>query len=303
MLRTIVPVTVTEALLVSTNVPEDDGPEWDAGTTYNIGDRVILGALHKVYESAVASNSGADPSTTPANWLEVGATNGRRAFDRRLSAPTAKAGDIQFVVQPDTLVRAVGVVGAKAASATVRVKNTSGDTLVERTQTLADYSEMIDALTMVLTPPDTREFAIFEDIICQPGNQIEIVIGDGSGQAEVSEVVLGDVVQIGDALFDTETGVEDFSDFNEDQFGNVDIVERGYRDIIDFPVSVKTADAGRIKKRLTAIRAKFAIFYFTATGNDYGTTVYGRYERLSTILSGPTISDMNLKILGATYGA
>ncbi|KIC12855.1 hypothetical protein RA19_00150 [Leisingera sp. ANG-M1] len=303
MLRAIVPVTVTEALLISTNVPEDDGPEWDAGTPYNLGDRVIISAEHKVFESAVASNSGADPLTSPASWLEVGATNGWRAFDRRLSAPTTKAGQIKFVVEPASLVRAVGLVGAKAASATVKVRNQEGDTLVERTQMLADYGEMIDALTMVLVPPDTREFAIFEDIICQPGNQIEILIGDGSGQAEVSEVVLGDVLQIGTALYDTEVGTEDFSDFNEDQFGNVDIVERGYRDITDFPVAVQTSDAGRIKRRLNSIRAQFALYYFTTGGNDYGTTVYGRYERLSTVLSGPSTSDMNLKILGATYGA
>jgi len=56
-----------------------------------------------------------------------------------------------------------------------------------------------------------------------------------------------------------------------------------------------------LRRSLAKLRAKFALYFFTAEESDYGTTVYGRYENLSTVISSPSISDMNLKILGATY--
>lgn len=304
MVKVIVPVDVTGGQLIANNVAEDDGPEWDVGTTYAAFDRVIKASTHRVYESSRGNNLGNDPEGAEvSDWLEVGATNGHRAFDNRLSAPSSKAGAIEFTVQPDTLVRAVALVGASAASATVRVKDPNGVTLVERVKDLADYSAMIDAITMVTVAPDFRNVVVFEDIICTPGNLVEIVIGDGAGTAEISEVVLGDVLTIGTALYGAEVGIEDFSTFEEDRFGGVDITKRAYRDWTEFPIAVSTADIGRLRRTLASIRAKFALYYFTADGNDYGTTVYGRYESLSTVISGPITSDMSLKILGATYDA
>ena len=302
MVKVLVPVDVIEAQLISNTVPEDDGPEWDAETSYATRDRVIKSALHKVYESARDGNIGHDPEdANPADWLEVGATNGFRAFDRRLSAPSFKAGTIEFTVEAQSLIRAVALVGASAFSARVRVKSPVGDTLVEVEKQLADYSGMIDAITMVTVTPAYRDVVIFEDIICTPGNRVEITIGDGTGIAGVSEVLLGDVVQIGTALFGAEVGIEDFSTFEQDHFGNVDITKRAYRDVTEFPIAVNTSDVSRLRRSLAKLRAKFALYFFTAEESDYGTTVYGRYENLSTVISSPSISDMNLKILGATY--
>lgn len=304
MIRVIAPTEITGAQIISNNVPEDDGPEWDAATTYSAQDRVIKSALNKVYESARDGNIGADPEGAEAlDWLEVGATNGFRAFDGRLSAPSSKAGQISITVQPNTLVRAVALVGASAVSATVRVKDLDGNVLVERTEMLADYSDMVDAIAMVTIPPEYRDLVIIEDIICTSGNLVEITIGDGSGTAAVSEIVLGDVLTIGEALYGAEIGIEDFSTFEHDLFGNVDITKRAYRDVTDFPIAVSTADISRLRRALAQLRAKFALYYFTTDSNDYGTTVFGRYEALSAVISGPITSDMNLKILGATYDA
>lgn len=304
MLRVITPVTVTEAMVVSTNVAENDAPEWDNSTTYAAQSRVIVSATHTLYESAADGNVGNDPSLDDGtNWLEVSATNPWRAFDRRLSAPVENTGTITYLIEPGALVRGVGLVGASALTATVRVKNSGGDTLVERTKSLADYSDMVDAVTMVTVQPTFQSIAVFEDIICTPGNRVEVQIGDSSGTAQVSEIVLGDVLTIGTPLYGTEVGADDFSDYQTDQFGNVDIVERGYRDVTEFPVAVTTGSVPRIKRELTSIRSAMALYYTNTEGGDLGTNVYGRYESLRQIIAGPNISDMNLRILGATYGA
>ena len=43
-LTVVKPIAVTPSMLVSTDVPEADYAEWAAGTTYAIGDRVIVAA-------------------------------------------------------------------------------------------------------------------------------------------------------------------------------------------------------------------------------------------------------------------
>jgi hypothetical protein len=194
------------------------------------------------------------------------------------------------------------LIGVSALQATVEVRNGDNEIIISRTQNLADYSELIDAVSMVTIEPSLQENTVFEGMICQPGNTLHITIGDGNGSASVSEIVIGDVIPIGRAVFGTEVGIDDFSRFEEDQFGNVDIIKRGYRDFTNFEVVVQTTSIRRLRRRLAAIRAKFSLFYFADEGQeDFGTTVLGKYDKLSTIIAGPQVSDMQLRITGAVY--
>lgn len=299
MLKIILSETIVPAMVISTNMSDDDAPAWNSGTTYAAGARVVYGGA--VYESAEDANLNNQPDTS-AKWLFVYVANATRAFDSRLTAPVSNAGTIEYLIEPTTLVRAVGLVGVSAATATVRVRNPGGDILAEETKSLIDYSELIDALTMVLVQPGQSDLVVFEGAICAPGNRIEVVIGDGAGTPQVSEIVIGDVLSVGTAVFGVEDGIQDFSDFIEDDWGNVDIVEKGYRDVTQFPIKVQTGSRRRIKRRLTPYRAKMIMAY-TDPDNEDGLNIYGRYERLDTVIDGPILSDMNLRFLGATYGS
>ncbi len=69
-MKIIRPLTITDAVLAATNVPENDHPAYSGATTYALGDRVIVvGAdIHKIYESLQASNTGHAPVTSPTYW-------------------------------------------------------------------------------------------------------------------------------------------------------------------------------------------------------------------------------------------
>lgn len=300
MLKAILSETISQAQVVSTNVTDDDAPAWSSGTTYSTQDRVVHAGA--VYESSADNNAGNVPGTVGAPWLFVYLASTYRAFDRRLTAPITRSGTIEYLLEPAGLVRAVALVCVSASQATVRVRDSGGAILAEETKFLADYSEMIDALTMVLTEPGVRDMVVFEGAICAPGNRIEVVIGNGTGSPSVSEIVIGDALTIGTAVFGVEDSINDFSEFIEDEFGNVDIVERGYRDVKDFPVKVDVADRSRVMRKLTPFRAKM-IFVYTDPDNENGLNIYGRFERLMTIIPDPVRADMNLRLLGATYAA
>lgn len=296
-LKAVLAEKVSPAMVVSTNVPDSDAPAWAGGTTYGEGDRVIYNG--SVYESSGDGNTGNTPGST-SQWLFVYVAASARPFDQRLTAPVSRTGTIQYLIEPDSLVRAVALVGVIASEATVRIRDSGGTILAEETKTLVDYSELIDALSMVLVEPGRNDMVVFENAICAPGNRIEVVIGDGTGTVEVSEIVIGDILTVGTTIFGVEDGIQDFSDFIEDQFGNVDIVQRGYRDVKQFPVKVQTGSRARVRRKLTPFRAKM-IFIYTDADNIDGLNIFGRYERLDMVIEGATLSDMNLRVLGATY--
>jgi hypothetical protein len=298
-MKVIPSTTVTESMVVSTNVAEDDAPEYDALTTYATGERVILAAQHKVYESAIDSNLGNDPAAgNGTNWIEVYATKPWRVFDDTATAVVEQAGTISYTIAPQQLVRGVALIGVSALVATVKVLDGSDVVMATETMYLADYSEMVDALAMVLVEPKQKEIAVFEKVICQPGHKLEITIGNGSGQVGVREIVIGDSFTVGISQFGAEVGIDDYSDSSRDDYGNLTIVQRGYSDTVRIPVAVRTDDVARVKRRLTALRARYALYYFTADGNDFGTTIYGKFKSLKLNLSGPQYSEYDVEIEG-----
>ena len=94
----IKPVTVTNSILTSSNVAENDYGEWSSSTTYADGDNVIvIGTTHKVYESLVGSNLNNDPTTDDGtNWLELSATNRWKAFDQKIAAQVSNLNSIEY---------------------------------------------------------------------------------------------------------------------------------------------------------------------------------------------------------------
>lgn len=299
MYKTIPAIDVTDAMLVDTNVAEDDAPEFSMAGTYSDGERVIVAALHKVYESAIDDNTGNDPATDDGTlWIEVGATRPWRVFDDVISEPITNPGTIRYLLQPDQLVRGVGLINVSAVKARVRVLDPDDNELSTVTKYLADYSAMVDSIAMVTVPPGEVSTAIFEDVICAPGNRIEIVIGDGTGSPSVSEIVVGDVLKIGRAQYGANTGILDWSRQERDAFGNQFIAERGWSDYAEVPILIPVDQVPRIKRELAKLRARYSLYFARAEGNDLGLTVYGTYRNLRIVTSDPTYADCNLELEG-----
>ena len=107
IMKIIVPQIVTPSTLASSNVAEDDAPAWSAGLYY-LGDRVIYN--HRVWEVIVTSTI-AQPDTgalaNPPSWLDTGADNRYRMFDRIISTKTENDDTIEVTITPNTIVNAV----------------------------------------------------------------------------------------------------------------------------------------------------------------------------------------------------
>ena len=112
------PITIAGAVLTSNNVPENDYPPHNMGTTYALNDLVIVVADHLIYKSLQPANTGHLPSGSIGVWWSVvGSTNANAMFDGKVSTQTSNANSIvvggrKFVLAVLVLVSATYLVWA-----------------------------------------------------------------------------------------------------------------------------------------------------------------------------------------------
>lgn len=128
-LRITVPVKITAAMLVSTDVAEADYPAWSSGSTYTLADRRIKN--HVIWESIQASNTNHDPEEAgSAWWTKVSATNQWKLFDLNQVTSTAQASAMEYQIEPGAPIDAVHVLGLSDTDAVqLRIYDADDDSL------------------------------------------------------------------------------------------------------------------------------------------------------------------------------
>jgi len=296
-MRIIEPITITEAMLLSSNVAETDAPTWDAGAGYTTGERVVRG--HALYQ-AVTDNTGQDPLADAASafWVRLGATNRWKAFDRLISDPVMQAGEITYRLRPDRRVDAIAFFGVAAAAIRVTVTDPVDGVIHDQSHSLVDNSAVTDWWSYFVEPVIIVDHDVSAGIPAHTGTQIDITL-TSDGITEVGQIVLGQSQALGETLTETEIGFEDFSVKERDAWGNAVIVERAYSDTTKFRFSFPTGEARRIRKILAGLRAIPAVYYAGDETGQFGTTVYGFFQDFSIPLT-TTVSFGSLEVEGLT---
>lgn len=301
-MQIIKPVTVTNSILTSSNVTEDDYAEWAAGTTYADGDTVIvIGTTHKVYESLVNSNLGNDPTTDDGtNWLEISATNRWKAFDQKISEPVTNLNSIQYVLSdPDSNITSVALFGLKGITANVTVADGATE-VYNQDISLTDNRNIVDWFTYFFEEQVQKEQAQWLDIPPYLGSTITITVTAATGEtAELGQLVLGFLSNLGTTTYGTSISIEDFSRKETDDFGNFIVVQRAFAQLADFDVQFETQNARKIQRTLAGFRAT-PIVYIGSEDTSYGTTIYGFYRRFDLTLEGPSLSFGAIEVEGLT---
>lgn len=309
MTKMIPPVAITDTELLATNIAATAHPEWDISTTYAALDKVYVEgvagkAFQIIYESQVGSNLGNDPATDDGTkWVEIGATDRYKPFDRKISDTVSNSGAITYSIVPATRVTGAGFLGLTAAEVRVQVYDNSSPAveIFDQTRSLVDTTPVVDWYSFFTW--DAEEYdteAIFDGIPAYAGYQIDITIGDGAGTAAVGQIILGNVITLGAALDGTTVGIRDFSVKDRDIYGNAVITERAFADETTFNFMLPTGDARRVKRILAAQRAAPALYYADAETPQFGATVFGFYQDFDIPLSASGTSFANLTIEGLT---
>tara|TARA_R110000796_G_scaffold107521_2_gene218313 strand:+ start:443 stop:1351 length:909 start_codon:yes stop_codon:yes gene_type:complete len=299
----IKPIIVTDSVLTSTNIPENDYAEWASGTTYSINQKVISVTTHRIYSSVINSNTNNDPTTDDGtNWLNIGATNRWRAFDQYISDPVTNVTSIEYTLTPPTgsTPSAVSLFNLKGISATVTVTDSVDGVVYNQTISLTDNRNIIDWYSYFFAEQVQREEALFIDIPPYIGAVVGVTVTQETGlTAELGQLVFGFLTDLGATVYGTSIGIEDYSIKSRDAFGNAIIVERNFSQTVDFDVRLETQTARKVQKTLAALRAT-PVVYLGSTDVSYGTLVYGFYRRFDITLETPSYAFASIEVEGLT---
>lgn len=281
----IVPTQVTDAMLVSSSVPEPDtgdGTLWNNATTYAKDALVYIN--HRRYQSVIAGNAGRNPitdTTQPAGWVYLGPTNRWAAFDDEIGTITSGTSPVTIVLRPGG-VAGVALFELDAESARVTLKDTTGGTIVYQEDIDLDGSIIYDIYDWFFAENEQMRDVVLTDI---PGSYTD---GEltlelfGTGTASIGVFLLGSVVDIGETQTGASVGIIDYSRVTRNpDFGKVTIQKRAYSKRGTFAIMCKPEDMNRNFRTFASIRSTPCVFIGTQEYGYEPLLIYGIYRDFS----------------------
>lgn len=297
-MRMIVPRAIGHSQIVSSNITEDDYPEYANGVAYNQGDRVIVAAQHKVYEALSDHTSDAGNAPTvegTATWFVVGATNLHKPFDGFIADAASNASTITYEITPGALCTAVAVFGASGHTVQLVVNDPNDGEVFNQSVGLISTVNVFDEYSYCFAPFVFDTEALFADLPPYPNATFTLTITSDS-EAKLGQLVLGEDIELGVTKPGTGVSFEDYSQKDRDTFGRAIIVERPFADIADFDFAFPAEKTRLIRDLIAAQRAKPTVYYTAADKIGYGTLVYGLTKPLNVVLTSHNISDATLEV-------
>jgi hypothetical protein len=326
-LQLLQPIAITEAVLTSSSVSEDDAIEWTAAGGYALGQRVIRRSTHRVWESLLERNVGHDPATTTGAWLDVGPTNRWAMFDQALGSVTTDEAPIVVTLRPGPAASGLAILDCNAA--TVRVQAPGYDRTVaplggSGAALFLDLSLAAGAsITVTLTPfGKAATHVVWDDgfawddsvswqdtvagtATAEPPSWADAEgVSDltnwqdsrgGDGTVFVGTLLLGILRPLGITEGSATSGIADYSRRETDEFGETMIVPRAWAKRMAGKALIRTDAVDQVVGRIAAVRAVPSLWLGDA-GVD-SLIVYGFFKDFSVEV-GETLSKLTLSIEG-----
>jgi hypothetical protein len=229
VLKTLV---ITDTNLTSSTVAEADHAAWLVGTTYAIGDRVIVLSSHKIYQSLQNSNTGNDPLDDPQNdpdnlpvwWVEVSATNRWKVFDGLRNNQAVDAAPMTYVITPDVVTDGIALLNADAQDIDVIV---TFDAVEVYNQNFPMVSRVVsDWYEFFFKPFQQKRNIYIDGLPPLIGAEITVTLNRDAGDVSLGILAAGNSLFIGDAVYGAVSDVRSFSRTEPNQFGNTFLVRR-----------------------------------------------------------------------------
>jgi hypothetical protein len=302
-MKIIRPISILDAQLVSSSVAENDYAAYSAGTTYGLGDRAIyvIADTHWIIESLQAGNTGHTPTgaDTDTWWLLVGNTNRWKMFDGIIQSQTSAADEIDVVLTSAAQrVDSVALFNVDCASIQVTVTDATDGLVYDETVAMVSDSGITDWYAYFFEPITRITDYVFTELPPYLAADIQVTLSDSGGTVLCGACVLGLSRELGGTQYGAQTGIQDYSIKQSDDFGNYSILERAYSKRAAFQVMVANTLIDELQTILASYRATPVIY----VGTDLytSTMIYGFYKDFSTVISYPTHSILSLELEGLT---
>jgi hypothetical protein len=294
-LRVIKPLPILPSMLLDASVPEDDHAEYSAGTSYAKGVRVMVLASHDIWESVVGGNVGNTPGSDKTKWLRVGATNRWKAFDKAINSQVTQSGSITYRLKPGKAITSVNALNVKGAtSMRVRVVDAAFGVLANEKKQLRRKSVKNGWWSFWFGEKQAPTQALFISLPGLPSAEIEITIEGGSDLA-VGVLLLGTSRTFSMGVkMGARVGIQDFSQKERSQFGDLELVEGNYADRAGFSMLLRAGEVDAFKRFLTEVRATPCLWI--GSRKYESTTIYGSFKSFEILINYFDYSDAELDL-------
>lgn len=297
-MKIIRPIVVTDSVLTSSNIVEDDYPIYNNATSYTVGTKVIVLATHKIYE-ALRSTTGEYPpdntlGETPA-WLDLGATNRWKMFDSKTSTFTTNpTGNIDVTLQPTAIFNSLAFFGLFGAKLTITVTDINDGVVYDKEFDLSDNTAVTSWYTYYFEPITGRSDITILDL--PPYSQSDVRILIEGNNTSCGLCIIGAQKDIGVTDYGTSIGITDYSRKDTDDFGNPVITQRRFSKRADFNVTIDIPRVSDVQKTLAEYRTTPLVWI----GNNQfeETILYGYYRDFDITLSNYSIADCSITVEG-----
>ena len=299
----IVPVQITDAMLVSCTVPEPapGETEWNAATAYTVGQVAIRTTTHHKYKRLVAGTTPALPEADIVNWLDIGATLKWVQFDRKIGTQTTGPSPLTTVLRGGS---AEGLALLELQGQTARVRQY--DKAITDPAKVLVFERTIDLDGLVVTDVYDWMFGTSEQklnavITDLPGQytsgDIEVTI-TSSGTVGIGVLAVGRSHSIGAVAYGAGAGIINRGKVNKDGFGGREWRQGDWASRVTLPVIAERFDFPRIHRLLAKQRSTPCIYIGSELAEMEPLIVYGVYRDAYITVSNYSILSYNLDIEG-----
>jgi len=293
------PVSLTDAMLISSTAPETDYPAWNAATNYTLATRVIrtVSGVHKNFENLLAGVDAGLPEATPARWLDLGADNRWKMFDTKVGTKTTLASPLTVVMKLGS-VGGIAMMELTGTTLSVSIKDVTGGTVVYTSTTNLDGTLVTDFFDWFYADYLQLSDVVLTDIPAQYVNAEITITLTSSTTVACGVCVVGKVLNIGTTQYGATVGIVSYSKKDTDAFGNTVVTKRANSKRNSLKVWTEKSKFNYIYRALAALDSIPAVYIATEQAGFEPLLVYGFYKDFSIDVAYVNDHLCNLEIEG-----
>lgn len=269
---------------------------------YNEGDEVIVSSSHGKYTATSLTTQspliGVD--AIPPTWVKTGASNKYAAFDEKVTTKSVSQLTQEIEISPNVAIG--GIAGLNIFGATlinVTMTDPVEGEVYNRDVELADNSNIIDWFNYLWEPVDSKSLFVLLDLPPFASATTKITF-TGASEISVGALIIGPKITIGQTDYDGTTIQElDFSTWDEDDFGNIEITKRPGAKLVTYGVKFNESQLNYVGKQLDSLRGTSAI-YVASDGDEFDYTLVYGIKRESEIDVQPVWCSVPITVRGLT---
>jgi hypothetical protein len=309
------PFDIDDSAFISSNVPESDYPQWNSGTTYALGARVIViqdsdsppNGVHNIYESLIGSNTANNPlddpqapSGMPVNWIKVSKTNRWKMFDQVNSSQTENLGQIDVSLYISRRPNSLALLNVEAESIQVIMYDNASppNEVFNETYAMIEPSGEASYYGWFFQQIQRKTDLYIGNLPPISGANFQIILDNGTEIAKCGTCLVGFAETYGETAVGAEVGITDFSVKRQNEFGDFEILERAFSREGRFTVLVPNDVVDKMQSLLASRRATPTLYI----GSELFTStfIYGFYIDMNNVIQYQNQSLLNIEVVGLT---